>query len=114
MAIDACQYSFSQLASEVLPRHMSELRRQMKCPIPMSEFATEGAGIAAVRRRLKRSSGFKGCYVLLDGTRPIYVGILRGLNVAFIEIQNALERYVFEAYCAMELNSSQWNTFETH
>lgn len=39
---------------------------------------------------------------------------LRGLNVAFIEIKNPLELYLFEAYCAMELDTSEWNTFETH
>ena len=39
---------------------------------------------------------------------------LRSLNVAFIEIGNPLELYLFEAYCAMELDTSEWNTFETH
>lgn len=39
---------------------------------------------------------------------------LRGLNVAFIEIANPLELYLFEAYCATELDTSEWNTFETH
>jgi hypothetical protein len=39
---------------------------------------------------------------------------LRGMHVAFIEIPNPLELYLFEAYCAMELNTGEWNTFETH
>lgn len=43
---------------------------------------------------------------------------LQGLDAAFVEIQNALERYVFEAYCALEfrtgLDDGGWNTFETH
>lgn len=39
---------------------------------------------------------------------------LQSLRVAYIEIQNALELYVFEAYCAMELDTHQWNSFETH
>jgi hypothetical protein len=40
--------------------------------------------------------------------------LLLDSNVAFIEISNPLELYLFEAYCAMELNTSEWNTFRTH
>ena len=36
------------------------------------------------------------------------------LNVSFIEVENDLELYLFEAYCALELNTSKWNTFRTH
>lgn len=39
---------------------------------------------------------------------------LRSLKVAYIEIANPLELYVFEAYCALELDTHQWNSFETH
>jgi predicted GIY-YIG superfamily endonuclease len=39
---------------------------------------------------------------------------LRSLNVAFVEISNPLELYVFEAFAAMELDTCEWNTFETH
>jgi len=35
-------------------------------------------------------------------------------DVAFIKIENPLERYLFEAYCAMELDTHEWNTFDTH
>jgi hypothetical protein len=40
--------------------------------------------------------------------------LLHGSSVAFIEIVNPLELYLFEAYCAIELNTSKWNTFRTH
>ncbi len=40
--------------------------------------------------------------------------LLRGCTVAFIEIPNPLELYLFEAYCAMELDTCEWNTFRTH
>ncbi|HKV05367.1 MAG TPA: hypothetical protein VJO53_09710 [Candidatus Acidoferrales bacterium] len=40
--------------------------------------------------------------------------LLTRCTVAFIEIPNALELYLFEAYCAMELDTSRWNTFQTH
>lgn len=39
---------------------------------------------------------------------------LRSLQVAAIAIENPLELYVFEAYCALELDTHQWNSFETH
>jgi hypothetical protein len=39
---------------------------------------------------------------------------LRGLRVAFIPINNDLEIYLFEAFCAMELDTWDWNTFRTH
>ena len=39
---------------------------------------------------------------------------IRGMDVAFIKIKNALELYVFEAFCAMELDTKKWNTFATH
>jgi|SRR5579871_83059 len=40
--------------------------------------------------------------------------LLRACGVAFIEISNPLELYLFEAYCAMELDTCEWNTFRTH
>ena len=39
---------------------------------------------------------------------------LRSLQVASVAIENALELYVFEPYCAIELDTYQWNSFETH
>jgi hypothetical protein len=40
--------------------------------------------------------------------------LIRDCSVAFIDIENPLELYLFEAYCAMELDTSEWNTFRTH
>ena len=39
---------------------------------------------------------------------------LASLDVAFIEIKNDLEVFLFEVYCAMELDTAEWNTFRTH
>ncbi len=36
------------------------------------------------------------------------------LNVAAVVIENPLELHVFEAYAAMKLKTSKWNTFRTH
>ena len=170
MAIDECEYSFSILAEDKLPRHMSALRLKMKNPASMKDFDVAGVGPAALARKYGFQNDFKGCYVFVEEIRPIYVGIsrtvlrrlrqhvkgqthfdaslayrmatadhphqltrhdamtmkdfrtafeqaqeyLRRLSVAFVEIQNPLELYLFEAYCAMELDTSIWNTFATH
>jgi hypothetical protein len=39
---------------------------------------------------------------------------LAKMHVATITITNALERYVFEPYCAAELDTRKWNSFNTH
>ncbi len=39
---------------------------------------------------------------------------LKALHVAFIEMTDPVEMYLFEAYCAMQLDTSVWNTFRTH
>jgi len=39
---------------------------------------------------------------------------LRRLNVAAVVIENPLELHLFEAYAAMKLKTSKWNTFRTH
>ncbi|MCF5709635.1 excinuclease ABC subunit C [Pseudomonas syringae] len=39
---------------------------------------------------------------------------LRSLQVATVEIANPLELYIFEPYCALALDTHQWNSFETH
>ena len=170
MSIDNCQYTFHQLASGVFPRYMAVLRSQIEKPTPMAEFAIKGVGVAALSRKFNHNSDFGGCYVLIDGTHPIYVGIsrnvlqrlrqhvrgtshfdatlaygiatakqrhkmtrteamankdfhavftesqhyIKALSVAFIEITNPLELHLFEAFCAMELDTSKWNTFKTH
>jgi hypothetical protein len=137
---------------------------------PMADFARDGVGVRTLLQRLDLEDDFRGCYVLMDGDRAVYVGIsqgvlqrlrqhvrgathfdaslayrmaayeqphrltrsgamaepdfqgrfrdrqgyLRSLNVAFVEIENALELYLFEAFAAMELDTCEWNTFETH
>lgn len=39
---------------------------------------------------------------------------LRNMSVAFVEINNDLELYVFEVFAAMQLDTDTWNTFRTH
>ena len=39
---------------------------------------------------------------------------LRNMSVAFVEIDNDLELYVFEVFASMKLDTDTWNTFRTH
>lgn len=167
-AVDGCLYTFQQLAGEVLPTRIDQLKRAT-C-YPMNSFATPGRGPAALLQQVGKSRDFPGCYVLWEGKEPFYTGISRkvlcrlmqhvrgrthfdaslayrmacngkkhglrrgeamaapafnaqfeaakkritGMSVQFIEIDNPLERYLFEVYAAMELRTHQFNTFETH
>ncbi len=174
MAVDDCCLTFAELATQVLPAYMKQLRHRMAHALPLSAFAEKGVGPVTLGKRLGCEHDPRGCYVLLEGERPVYVGIskhviarlmehVRGSDhftatlayriavaehphtmtaqaamndsafrahfeaarasllkwrVAFVEIENPLELYVFEAYCALELNTGcdtgGWNTFATH
>jgi predicted GIY-YIG superfamily endonuclease len=170
MPIDACTSTFAEIAAAILPGDMVRLRAALAAPVPMSSFCRQGFGVKSILAELGRNKDFSGCYVLLRGREPFYVGIsrsvvqrlrqhvtgnthfdaslaylmaadetghrmrrseamkdapfrkafdearelLRDCTVAFIEIENPLELYLFEAYCAMELDTCEWNTFRTH
>ena len=77
MYIDDCSHSFDHLATVVLPGHMARLREQLRLTTPALEFAKDNDGPASIARRLGLHGDFGGCYVLLEGARPIYVGISR-------------------------------------
>lgn len=170
MPIDDCPHDFTALAATVLPEVMSVLRKRMESPIQMAEFGEKGIGAKTLLRKHGHERDFAGCYVFLEDTKPIYVGIsrtvfqrllqhvkgtthfdaslayriavveqehrhtrsrrmenkefrklfndaqsyLKKMTVAYVEIENSLVLYVFEAYCAMALDTHQWNTFRTH
>lgn len=81
MYIDDCRHSFADLATKVLPGHMARLHAAISQPRSASLFLQSGQGVARVAKTLGRASDFSGCYVLLDGGQPIYVGISRGVIV---------------------------------
>jgi hypothetical protein len=52
-----------------------------------------------------------------DQFREVFLsaqGRLRQMTVAFVEINNDLELYVFEVFASMKLDTGTWNTFRTH
>jgi predicted GIY-YIG superfamily endonuclease len=170
MSVDDCKHKFADLSLNVLPGYFAELSRRMEKPLPLAQFAKDGVGVAKILSRLGLPSDFAGCYLIMDGTKPIYIGISRAvvarlrqhvkgkthfdaslayrmarkaephestrseamandqfnaafrkaqadlarMNCTFLEVSNPLERYLFEVLCAMELGTSEWNTFETH
>lgn len=77
MPVDGCAYSFDELAHDVLPRLMAELRGQIEIARPMRDFAQKGVGVKTLLRAEARKADFPGCYVMLDAGKPFYVGISR-------------------------------------
>src|SRR5574340_449517 len=75
--IDDCPHDFSTLASEVLPTRMRELRARIAKPICMNEFTVRGDGPKTIAQRHGFAGDISGCYVLLGGGQPVYVGISR-------------------------------------
>lgn len=71
------------------------------------QMATEKTGHEMSRADAMQDTAFR---VAFDEAKAL----LRNCSVAFIEIDNPLELYLFEAYCAMELDTCEWNTFRTH
>lgn len=156
MSLHQCPHSFIELASEVFPGMMAELESAMKTADPFANVLTNARNI----------SDKPGCYVVIQDTKVIYVGIaknirrrlrqhltadssganlavrmaakklgeklghvkkhalflvefeqakkeLAGCHVAYIEIENPLEMYIFEPYCAMRFNTEEFNFFDT-
>jgi hypothetical protein len=170
MPIDSCSHTFEELASSVLPAHLSRLAEALAEPMPAQMFVGFKSATRDALARVGRSTDFPGCYVFIDTEKPVYVGISRGvvkrlvqhlnfeshytaslvyrmasddfphemkrdqamkdeqfreiflsaqgrlreMSVAFIEIGNDLELYLFEVLAAMHLDTDVWNTFRTH
>lgn len=79
MPVDSCLHGFSALAQVVLPQYMTQLRLAMAQPHAAAEFAKPGIGPVAIAKTIGLQADFSGCYVLLDHSRPIYVGISRSV-----------------------------------
>jgi len=79
MPIDGCPHTFRDLSSTVLPSRLRQLKAAMRRPYRMALFAQAGIGTSGLLHLLKLPADFPGCYVLLDGRRPVYVGISRSV-----------------------------------
>ena len=85
MAIDGCNRSFIDLAQNVLPNYMANLRIAMKRPKPLSEFVEIGVGPTILYRRYGLQNDPMGCYVFIDKKKPIYVGISKHIIQRIME-----------------------------
>lgn len=141
---------------EVFPKLFAALIDEIKHPLLLGKALEDGVLV----------SDCAGCYVVLQGDKPIYVGIaknirrrlrdhlsgdpsranlavritakrlgvglsrirkhthfneefqktcdlLKGFYVGWINIENPLEMYIFEPYCAMKLDTNEFNYFDT-
>jgi hypothetical protein len=70
-------------------------------------MATDKTGHKMKRAQAMRDIAFKKAFVEARE-------LLRNCTASLIDIENPLELYLFEAYCAMELDTCKWNTFRTH
>ncbi len=75
--VDDCPYTFAELARDVLPGLMAELRQSIASARPMFDFAQRGVGVKTLLKDEGRKADFAGCYVMLDAGCPVYVGISR-------------------------------------
>jgi hypothetical protein len=74
VAIDNCPHTFHELATQVLPKYMQQMRAALAAPIRMQLFAE---GKATAWRQMGRTTDFSGCYCLIESSEPFYVGISR-------------------------------------
>lgn len=79
MHIDQCKHTFEELASKVLPGHMERLNQAIAAPRAAAQFADRDIGPRTLAKRFGHGEDFSGCYVLLDGKVPMYVGISRSV-----------------------------------
>ncbi|MEX2672876.1 MAG: hypothetical protein WD294_12295 [Phycisphaeraceae bacterium] len=79
MSIDGCEHTFKNLATNVLPAYMAQLRYQFESPVPMSRLARDRVGPATLAKELERPGDFQGCYVLIGEGTPCYIGISRSV-----------------------------------
>ena len=77
MPIDNCQHTFQELAAKILPRYFTSLEIAISRAIPATVLTTMKSASQAALKALGRKTDFPGCYVFIEGTKPIYVGISR-------------------------------------
>lgn len=71
------------------------------------KMATEDYPHAMKRDQAMKDDQFRAVFLSAQGR-------LRQTTVAFVEITNDLEMYLFEVFAAMHFDTKTWNTFRTH
>ena len=106
MIIDNYKYSYEHLWNVDLPRYLTLLEHNIENPIPMSRFNRYGVGVATLVSELGVEKDFPGCYLMIEGDTPIYVGISK-------KVLNRLRQHVrgnthFDASLAYRIASAKY------
>ena len=80
MAIDQCLHTLEALAELVLPKYMKLLRKSISGATSADQFVGRDGLTRDLVRQLNGARDFPGCYVFLQGRRPVYVGISRNVR----------------------------------
>jgi len=93
MPIDNCVHTFEELAASVLPSHFKRLEAAIQSPIAADNLIGFKSVTKKLLSRLNRTTDFPGCYVFIDGEKPLYVGISRGVINRLIQHLNYNTHY---------------------
>jgi hypothetical protein len=93
MPIDSCSHTFEDLVATVLPAHYARLEAAVQNPIHVEKFVGPKSATKAALAVADRSADFPGCYVFIDETRPVYVGISRGVVNRIVQHVNFESHY---------------------
>lgn len=93
MPIDDCVHTFEELAAFVLPSHFMRLEAAIQSPMAAENLVGFKSLTKELLSRLNRTTDFPGCYVFIDGEKPIYVGISRGVMKRIIQHLNYDSHY---------------------
>jgi len=93
MAINDCAFTFQQLAASILPKHFRELEKVLRSPVRADKFVGFKTASAKALSVLERSTDFPGCYVFVDASKPVYVGISRTVVKRLVQHLNTDTHY---------------------
>lgn len=77
--VDGCARSFEEIATDRLPMHFRELEKSIDAPRKSSAMARVRKVSPLHLSTLDLANDFSGCYVFIEDSKPIYVGISRGV-----------------------------------
>ena len=108
MPIDNCQPVYVGISRGVIKRLIQHLNYDSHYSASLVyRMAREEYPHEMKRDQAMKDNQFKKAFLSVKER-------LHKMAIAFVEIDNALEQYLFEVYAAMKLDTSKWNTFRTH
>jgi hypothetical protein len=93
MPIDNCVHTFEEMTASVLPSHFGRLEAAIRSPIAADALVGAKSVTREILKRLSRSTDFPGCYVFIDGAKPVYVGISRAVISRLVQHLNYDSHY---------------------